>query len=158
MNGRWILAGAVVVATTLSAPTAALGTAKNRIVVTAPKTVKVAARYTIRIAVTFDARLSAPPGTYVMMQTWSHAGAAPCPAGAPFGRPGWTSIARFTFSPNGNASDDKPVEFIRDSERLARPGPRRYCGFVYLARYREVGATPTYEVKARGSALTRARR
>ena len=157
MTRQWILAG-VVAAAMLSAPPAALGAAKNRIVVAAPKTVKVAAEYTIRIIATFDARLSAPPGTYVMMQGWSHAGSAACPAAAPFGRPGWASIARYTFIPKRDASDDKPLEFIRQSERLAKPGTRRYCVYIYLARYREVGAPPTYEVKTRGSALTRARR
>lgn len=157
MTFRWIVAVAITAAL-LSAPGTALGWVNNKIVVIAPKKVKVGARYTIRIAMTFDAHLSAPPGTYVMMQAWSRPGAAPCPTAAPFDRPGWTSVARYTFIPKGNASDDETKGYIRDSERIAKPGARRYCGYIYLARYREVGAIPTYETKTRGTALTRARR
>ena len=136
---------------TLLAPSSAAAVTDNWIGVAAPKTVKPDKSFKLVAVATFDSRVHDPPYAYLKAGVWQHRGDDSCLKAVPVDRSGWKLLIHYDFYPEGDDSDDYPVEFTKSLKRKA--GTYRWCGYVYTIEYDSSGNV-SYHPKARAQAKT----
>lgn len=156
MTRRALAAAAATAAMVLFAPSSAVAVTDSSISVQAPKTVKPGRAFTVSAVATFDSRLHTPPSAYLKAGVWQHRGDDPCLKAVPVDRAGWKELIHYDFYPEGDASDDSPLE-LSASVQLKRTGTYRWCGYVYTVES-DSDLSETYHPVVRAQARTSVRR
>ncbi len=140
----------------LLAPSSAAAVTDSSISIHAPKTVKPGKMFELAAVATFDARLHNPPYAYLKAGVWQHRGTDACLKAVPVDRSGWKLLIHYDFYPEGDESDDNPLE-LSTSLKLKRTGTYRWCGYVYTVEP-DMYLTETYHPYARAQGTTSVRR
>ena len=156
MTRRALAAAAAAAAMVLVASSSAAAVTDSSISVHAPRTIKPGKTIRLSAVVTFDARLHTPPSTYLKAGVWQHRGDAPCLKAVPVDRSGWKLLLHHDFYPEGDDSDDNPLELSK-SVKLKRTGTYRWCGYVYTVES-DMYLSETYHPVVRAQAMTTVKR